>query len=426
MSLLQDDRGFGLIEVVVSAFLTLVIAGAVLTALEVASRSSGNSRAQAIASTLAQQDQERLRSLPVAQLLPVPPQTSPVPNVDGVDYTVQSDSVALKNADGDKGCTAGGSGLVKIVSTVRSDGLAAGRRPVRVDSLVARPFVSASLSSGSALLILRDADDQPVTGQAVDLVGPASTRKTTDAEGCAYFPDIDPGDYTFSYTTAGWVDPNGDTVVTVPVSVAAQQLITKEQSYARGGSVPVTAVQTRVTARGASPFASVAPKIRFVNGSTVRSFDPDAAPLGLLYPFPTDYAVYTGTCGENAGLKPADVISIGSTFSQTVRVTPGAVAPAIRLFQPGIDAKATVAGVAVGGARVVFTPIDPACGPAIVRITAANGTLPDPGLPYGRYAVCADTGTLYYKNAPTVSNTDVNGRSLSLPLAPALGRRCVT
>lgn len=425
MAYVRDDRGFGLIEVVVSAFLTVLIAGAVLTGFESASRASGNTKAQAIASNLAQQDQERLRSLPVEQLLVTkPPQT---PTVDGVDYTVTSQGVALKNADGDTGCTAGGSGLVKIISTVSWPGLVAGRRPVRVDSLVARPFVSSSPTSGSALLILRDADDNPVTGQAVNLSGPTSAVKTTDPEGCAYFPDVPSGSYTFSYGTAGWVDPDGVNAVAVDFSVAAQQLATEERSYDRAGSVPVKEVQTRVASRVPPFFASATPKIRFASGSTARTFDPGAAPLGPLYPFPTDYAVHTGSCAANAGLTPADAARIGPAFSQKVRVPRGAVAPAISLFQPAIDVKVVNAagGLPVQGARVVFTPTDPACGGAIVRTTEADGTLADPGLPYGPYTVCAETpGLLYYKSTRTALNTDVNGRSLTLPLTAAGTRRC--
>lgn len=441
----RDDRGFGLIEVMVSALLTVLIAGAVLTGFETASNASGNTKAQAIASNLAQEDQERMRSLPVEKLLAAnPPQVSVV---DGVDYTVTSQGVALKNADGAAGCTSGGSGLVKIVSTVRWPGLVAERRPVRIASLVARPFVSSSLKSGSALLILRNADDQPVSGQLVNLLGPSPGTATTDAEGCAYFPNLPAGSYAFNYRTTGWVDPDGVTDIAIDFSVAAQQLTTQEKSYDRGGSVRVAAVQSRVARRAnppappvlppaiapgappGAPFTSVAPKIRFANGSTSLTFNPSASPLGLLYPFPTDYAVHTGFCNANGGLTPADVVSLGAAYSQKVRIQRGAVASPIKLFQPALDPRVSDSGGnPSAGARVIFTPTDPTCGPAIVRgLTRSDGRLLDRdlGLPYGSYSVCAtfrnrNTGPLIsYFNVDAVSNTQIDGRALELPLMAA-------
>src|SRR4051794_40715583 len=62
-SLRHDERGFSLIEVLVSAMLVATAAVGVLAGVDGASHTSGDQRARATASTLAQQEIERLRAL---------------------------------------------------------------------------------------------------------------------------------------------------------------------------------------------------------------------------------------------------------------------------------------------------------------------------------------------------------------------------
>ena len=64
----HDDSGFSLIEVLVSALILAIAATGVFEGFDVASRASGRNRARSSAATLAEQDQERLRAMPVSAL----------------------------------------------------------------------------------------------------------------------------------------------------------------------------------------------------------------------------------------------------------------------------------------------------------------------------------------------------------------------
>ena len=65
---LADERGSLLIEVLVSAVLVAVIGVALFGALNSAAQVSGKSKTRAGAAAVAQDDQERMRAMPVATL----------------------------------------------------------------------------------------------------------------------------------------------------------------------------------------------------------------------------------------------------------------------------------------------------------------------------------------------------------------------
>ena len=69
LRLLSSDRprdgeaGFALIEVMVSAVVLAMVALAVLAGVDAAGRSTGREKAEAVAVSLAEQDQERMRGI---------------------------------------------------------------------------------------------------------------------------------------------------------------------------------------------------------------------------------------------------------------------------------------------------------------------------------------------------------------------------
>src|SRR5256885_17170666 len=79
---LRGERGSFLIETLVGAVLVAVIAVAMLSAFDGASQASGRSKIRAIAGSLAQTDQERMRSMPVSMLNNL--RQSQVKSVNGV------------------------------------------------------------------------------------------------------------------------------------------------------------------------------------------------------------------------------------------------------------------------------------------------------------------------------------------------------
>ena len=59
-----------LIEVMIGALILAITTTAVLNGLDGAQKTGGRNKARSVAAALAEQDQERMRSMPVAQLLP--------------------------------------------------------------------------------------------------------------------------------------------------------------------------------------------------------------------------------------------------------------------------------------------------------------------------------------------------------------------
>ena len=92
MNRMREQGGVGLIEVIVSAAVLALASLAVLAGIEGAQNSAGRERARSVASSLAERDQERLRSLQFDTLdsysTTPPPATQAI--VDGVPYTITS------------------------------------------------------------------------------------------------------------------------------------------------------------------------------------------------------------------------------------------------------------------------------------------------------------------------------------------------
>src|SRR3954464_8112798 len=102
LRLLSSDRprdgeaGFALVEVIVSAAVLAMVALAVLAGVDAAGRSSGREKARAVAVSLAEQDQERLRGIPAKAVTTI---DSPSPvTLNGATYTITSKAEYIDDA----------------------------------------------------------------------------------------------------------------------------------------------------------------------------------------------------------------------------------------------------------------------------------------------------------------------------------------
>src|SRR3954470_5519550 len=91
---LRAQSGFALIEVVVSAALLLVVASGVLAGIEGPSKAATSNETRSQASDLAQQDQERLRSMSFSSLTGYTA-TTPV-TVGNVTYSRYSSAIWMR------------------------------------------------------------------------------------------------------------------------------------------------------------------------------------------------------------------------------------------------------------------------------------------------------------------------------------------
>lgn len=430
------DEGFALIEVVVTAALVVLIAAGVLITIDTASKASGQDRARTQAAMLAQEDQERLRAMTPAQLTalvtnppaPVTKRLFVVGNGPEQDYTVTSsaswvdDQLAAPTCGGSPSAAR----YLRINSSVSWPSMG-GQTPVTEQSQVAIPP-----SGGSITVQIRDHNQNAVGGIPVSLAPPTGGSPYTGTSsaspnGCAEWDYLTPGNYSLTVgpkaSTPPYVDPNGNTTTpaqTVVASDATSQAV--QVSFDQGGTVSApywTKIGTNVYQSPGAPqqndqvtFSQSGmtggARIFGTAGTMTTSLTTPA-----LFPFSSAYTVYPGGCTA------ADPMSNGQAKDQTVTVTAGSSGIALPPLNagdpngielPSLNVTVQSNGTPVNGASVTITrqlngtcssfkyPVqttvkDP------VQSTLTAGRIPYPGVPFGKYVVCAATGGHYQQSS---------------------------
>jgi type II secretory pathway pseudopilin PulG len=310
---LRQQDGVGLIEVIVSAAVLALAAMAVLTGLEGAQASSGREKARSVAASLAEQDQENLRSLQFDTLdsySTTPPAARQV-QLDGITYTIKSTTTwQTDSPSGTNQCTSSSSdaNYLQLTSVVTTNLVGTRIAPVRVDSLEA-PSVRYSATHGALGVKVVDHTGAGVPNIAVNISGPESGSVTTDSTGCAMFPNILTGAYTANLNTPGYVDQWGNSAPQLTdLDVAAGSVTVSSIAYDRAASVTASFQTYPPNATSATTtMTSAAPTLTAANGTVVgllRTYPPSAGSIGLasvtadkLFPFTTAYAFFSGSCG---------------------------------------------------------------------------------------------------------------------------------
>jgi Tfp pilus assembly protein PilV len=427
---LSSERGSFLIETIVGALLVAVVAVAMLNAFDGADQVSGRTKMRALAASLAQSDQERMRSMPEATLNNL--RQTNTKTIDGVQYNVVSRADWIADPTSTTDCTNNGAAgdYMKITTTVSSPTQPI-LKPVVVASVVTPAPGTFGINQGSLAVTVVDRNGNGLSGQSVSITGPANASDVTDSKGCAFFGYEPIGSYTVSTTRAGWVDQQGNTAATKTVSIASQQMSTAQLSYDQAGAV-VVQFDTFATDPGGATRTVIAPtatgrSIRVAHNSLLppnwRAFGDTSDHTSIaalkIFPFTSAYGVYSGDCDMNDPNKQTPAQTVDA-----VQVDPGA-SPTLTVREPAVNVHAVNGAVDVANPHVKITAVSPCTGtwnyPAATA-TNANGTLKFPGLPYGTYNVCVDNGTRKYtatnvankaRAGTAVLNLDVNGSGSS-------------
>jgi Tfp pilus assembly protein PilV len=441
------ESGFALIETLVGAVLLVVIALATLSGVDRAQKTSQIGKARSVAATLAEQDQERLRSMPATALSNYHPPARQA-TVGSVTYDVASRADWVRDSSGGtQSCTSDStqSDYLKITSTVTSKVVGSDIRPVALSSLVAPPVGAFGANQGTLAVKVTGGQDQPIVGLLVSITGATSLSDVTNESGCAIFGYIPAGPYHVLLNQSGWVDPSGVTPVDVTQTVSAGSVTVQSLRYDRGGKVSVSfdtlVGGTPSPSRGWSATGSNSG----VPGNGMRTTPGTALPqpsrgvdVANLFPFTTGYGMYSGGC---AGANPVTAIPNASWFSGagagSFVVVPAGGNPAVVVRQPPLTLLVKNLLLPVPNANIVLTPQDPLCSvkPALTTDAAGRATKPsfdfgapagvvayDPGVPFGKYNYCVDaviagirrraTGTVDVNSA-----TGVNAGTVDLALA---------
>jgi Tfp pilus assembly protein PilV len=310
---LRAQRGDTLIEVLVAALLVALIATASLTGFGGIGGVVGNQRNEEQAATLAQQDQSRLRGLNITQLSGTLGNNGPSgvnTMIDGTTYNVVSKSQFVSGAGGTASCTTSGStgnaDEVATTSTVTWAPGNDGRPPVILHGIIT------PAQGGSLIISAVDQNSNGLAGVTATVTGPSTVAPlTTDSSGCAVFAGLTGGTYTVTYSAPGYVDKNGNppaswtglvtstqTKSATPLQLAQDGAISATfTTFFNGSSQPATSD----TFVAANSVAGISPRV-FGTASTpsTNSYSSTIVSPTTVFPFPSAYSVYAGTCGPNS------------------------------------------------------------------------------------------------------------------------------
>ena len=449
MAKLSSERGSLIVEVMVGAVVLAIATTAILTGLDGSQDTGRRNKDRSVAATLAQQDIERLRSLPITSISNID-DTQIVP-VAGVDFSVRSKTDWVRDSSGVVSCTDDSTQAeyLKIASTVHSP--ASRDYPVEETTLLTPAPGAFAANTGTAAVLLTDRDGNPLSGVRVSLAGPSSFAEDTNELGCAIFGYIPSGDYTA--TASGGVAWNGEVppsaVVTVnPGRTSLTQIEIDEPGSLR--AVFVKPAVSPVTLPARAGRVSVA-HAKFPSG--VKAF-PLAGPTSPttslvadnLFPHHDAYAVYAGDCeANNPGLWDSNYFGPG--VPGYIVLDPGDFEESVNVRMPSLrvqvrrPSSGTSSGTGSWTARIklkqidspAFLPAEPILTDIDCTVTVTNGTTQaatgdrvlnpatfDFVLPFGHYRTVVDnnvnSGTTRRSGQADLNLTDPNHEAAVIQL----------
>lgn len=314
------QHGFTLIEVLVSALLTLIISAGVATALVSATDFTGHERNTSQANEVAQQDQERLKSMSDSQLTSLS-QTRTV-TLNNTQFTVVS-SAEFLDANGNSSCVSGSEAYFKLTSNVTSAATAGNAaQTVSEEAIITRPL------GGTLLVPVVDQTSAPLQGATVSLVGQNtgySASATTDQNGCTAFAGLPSDSYTITATDTGYVDPNGSSsptetaTVNQTTSTTASTMILGPSGSIKVGFETVGTGVTYDERTGSPPYPSG-------HGAAPSGYNLSYYGSGNGSNMATSACLFSsGACNGTGGVSPNPVIYSESSYMGSV--TPGSMFP---------------------------------------------------------------------------------------------------
>jgi type II secretory pathway pseudopilin PulG len=442
---LRSERGFALMEAIVSCAVIAIVALAVLSGIDGASGSAGREQARAVASTLAEQDQERLRGLSVDSLDGLDSTTSVT--VDKATYQVRSQAEWVTDDQGGTpscGNSSKNNEYLHITSTVTSNVVGTRIAAVKLDSLMA-PSVAYATGHGVLGVKVMDRNGTGLPGINVSaaMTGYAPPSTATDASGCAVFRQLPVGTYTVTLNQPGYVGTDLTQQVTAEQKVSAGTINFRTLDYDRVASVKVD-VKTTPPGTSTTQQVSKATTISLTNAQNtglLKGYDAQgqsSLTVTPLFPFKsTAYAFFTGRCGYES----PDQVGNANYFANYpgAKLADPTAAGQVTVLQPPfnirVDKGYSNGTITPANVRVFATLTKPAsaasdsCIEPPVEMTLKNwpatgwGTVPgsatanwvvqkdnlptafDPGMPYGTYKVCIqDTATGRYVKLDAYEN----------------------
>jgi hypothetical protein len=412
----------------VGALVLAVTSMAVMEGLDGAQKTGRQNRDRTEYANLAQQEIERLRSMPIPAIANLD-QTRTM-QVGQIDYSVHSKtkwtqddpSAIVSCTDYDPLAE-----YLHVTATVSSPG---NPRPVTETTLLT-PAPGAYGNSGTATVRLTDRDGNPQPGLNVVLSGPGTYSETTNALGCAVFRYINAGNYT-AEVSAG-VSWTSELPATAPVTVNAGRTtlnpieIDDPASLRAFFKTPagVATDWSRITVAHAKLPAGF--KVFPNDTATTRLTSIDADEL---FPHHDAYGVYAGSCeSNNPAFWDPDYFVAGTPGY--VELDPGENLVSVDVTMPVLRITLGKQNLPLSRYRVLIKQVDaPDCTENMWDFTLPHDALigalqvqnltsisRDFQLPFGRYKVCVDDGFRFKQSGSSYNspaNQDASTNNLSL------------
>jgi prepilin-type N-terminal cleavage/methylation domain-containing protein len=449
-----SERGFTLIEVMASALVVLLVAGAALIALGGVTRTSYDDQVRSEAQALAQQNEDKLRGYNVNEISNLN-QTLPPITLNGTIFTIKETASYITASTGTPSCTNPSADYLQTTSTVTWQNMD-GANPVVVTGQLTPTVGSISSDNGGLAVSATNASGGGDAGVGVSLTGTSTATGVTASDGCALFGDLPSGAYTVSVTppSGTYVDGKTGQAVTVTNPDVLPATVSPGTTPASvpfsldvPGSITTTFADSFPTTGLTAPVTPTAPAVVAFNtnmtgvqyrmctqadGSTcpaVGNQDTSFAASDWgggtgsvvatpMFPYTSPYSVYAGTCTND----DPHLVTGGSTDDAAATVTEGGntnvtlTLPAIvvKLYSGTSSSPGSEEALPTGwhlaltdtGCNVEYSSANNAAGlltagQAALPLNASypalgandTGILEYPGMPYGSYSACLDNGT---------------------------------
>jgi hypothetical protein len=401
-----------LIEVLVSALILAIAASGVLALLQVTTNSAGEQRDGSKGYAVGQEDQARLRAMPLGTLNNFKQITHP--RLDGTVFEIESTAVFINNKSSTTTCKGSGSEVspdyVQLTSKVTWPGMGP-RKPVVFHSIFSPANGSLDSKNGALAISTLNSAGGPLSGVGLTLTGPKTATATSDSNGCAVFVELPENNYTLTPSAPGLVGENGKPPAAKTVGVTVTMAKPIELRYDLPGSFVAPFVY-RVGSTPEFKESSQSSIMVFNQGmETAKSFSttsgvpaPTIEAKGL-FPFTSPYAVYAGSCTSNNPNPKSEPSSPGAAAVAAITVPRGAAVPSPvpKVQVPALGLTVKTGSTPIVGAKVkitgpcsferTYTTVENTIIKGTEKITE-KGVLADPGLPWGTYEVCASAKVL--------------------------------
>lgn len=251
----DGEAGVSLAELLVAVTVLAIGVAGLLQGVVGGLTLARTNEARAVAANVADERMSYLRSMEFADI--PTGQTVATVNRGGRDYDITQDAQYVTVSSADSPCDSpGGTPAYLRVSLRVSWPDMESVRPVEADTVINPPVAAYDPYRGHLSVKVTDRDTLPSSGIKVAVTGIGSGTSNpgpqlTTSSGCAFFANLEPGDYEVSVEQTGHVDRQSVAVPVEPVTIGVAETQGLEFNYDAGAFVELTspagAMPTTVT-----------------------------------------------------------------------------------------------------------------------------------------------------------------------------------